>query len=95
MRARNRLPADTVDLDIDGYSIAVSLAYGPDTGELREMVFVKRPGKEGSHLDRMFQELGVQLSRAIQGRNPATGDEPKVEPIEMSVNETGERHDQS
>ena len=79
MRSKNRLNAETVDLHIDGYSISVSLAYGPATGELRELVFTKRPGKQGSHLDLMFHELGVQLSRAIQGRDPATGDEPKGE----------------
>jgi len=76
MKAKNRLPAVTANLYLDGYEVAVSLAYGPDTGKLREVVFVSKPGKHGSHLHSMFHELGVQLSRVIQGRDPVTGVEP-------------------
>jgi hypothetical protein len=77
MRAKDRLPAETIQLDIDGFRIAVSLAHCPDTGALRELVFVTRPAKEGTELNNMFRELGIQLSRAIQGRDPVTGVEPK------------------
>ena len=75
MRAKDRLPAETIDLAIENYDISVSLAYGADTGILREIVFVKKPGKQGSELAEMFHDLGIQLSRVIQHRDPKTGDE--------------------
>jgi len=50
--------------------IDVSLAYRD--GKLHELVFVGR-GKIGSGIDLMFHDLGIQLSRAIQGRDPETG----------------------
>ncbi len=75
MRARNRLPAETIDLYLDGYNVAVSLAYGPETGKPRELVFVKRPGKDGSRLADLFHDMGIQLSRIIQRRCPVTGDD--------------------
>ena len=75
MKAKNRLPAETMNMDIDGFKVAVSLAYSPNTGRLREVVFVQRPGKEGTDLNNIFRELSIQLSRAIQGRDPVTGNE--------------------
>ena len=71
----NRLRSVTVGLEIpiaDGsHKFAASLAYDK-SGILREVVFVGR-GKSGQGLDSMLMELGIQLSRAIQGRDPATG----------------------
>lgn len=46
----------------------VSLAYRPD-GTINDVIFVGR-GKIGHGLDLMFNELGIQLSRIIQGRDP-------------------------
>lgn len=77
----NRLPAETVNLNIDGWRLAVSLARDPDNGEVFEVVFVVRHGKEGTELDRKFHELGIQLSRAIQGRDPETGDALRGDPL--------------
>jgi hypothetical protein len=71
----DRLPAETITLDIEGYRVTVSLAYVPGTNRLWELVFVQRPGKDGTELNDMFRDLGIQLSRAIQGRDPVTGKE--------------------
>ena len=48
MKAQNRLPAETVNLNIGGWK---------------------------------FHELGIQLSRAIQGRDPLTGEEVRGGPL--------------
>jgi hypothetical protein len=50
----------------------VQLAFAQN-GVLREVAFVTR-GKIGHGLDLLFQDLGIKLSRAIQGRDPDTGD---------------------
>ena len=80
MKAQNRLPAETVNLNIGGWMLAVSIARSVD-GEVRELVFVERAGKVGSELDEKFHELGIQLSRAIQGRDPLTGEEVRGDPL--------------
>ena len=81
MKAQNRLPAETVNLDIGGWKLAVSIARSTINNEVREIVFVERAGKAGSELDEKFHELGVQLSRAIQGRDPETGDDVRGDPL--------------
>lgn len=81
MKTDNRLPAETTTLAIEGYRIAVSLAYVPGTKQVWELVFVQRPGKDGTELNGMFRDLGIQLSRVIQGRDPVTGEEPPVAPL--------------
>jgi hypothetical protein len=76
-----RIEAETVSLTLkvpaaDGklatHLLEVSLAYGAD-GRLREVVFVGR-GKVGHGLDLLLHDLGIKLSRAIQGRDPDTGE---------------------
>ncbi|MFQ5535617.1 MAG: hypothetical protein ACE5EM_12440 [Sphingomonadales bacterium] len=75
IRTPRRLPAETFALVIEpGLAIDVSLARIGETGALHEIVFVGR-GKIGGGLDLMLHDLGVQLSRAIQGRDPVSGDE--------------------
>lgn len=71
------------------YSIVIPLADGQhrldiciarDTqDQVREVNFVTR-GKIGGGLDALLHELGIQVSRAIQRRNPQTG-EPLAEGI--------------
>ena len=79
-KAKDRLPAVTVPITIGaregnaGHRLTVSFAYDPETTLLREVVFVGR-GKSGHGLDDMLKELGIKLSRAIQGRDPETGKE--------------------
>ncbi len=70
--ATARLKAVTHELNLRGHIVNVSLAYHPKTGLLHEVVFVKRPGKEGQGLHEIFHEFGIQFSRIIQGRDPAT-----------------------
>lgn len=78
-----RLPGVTVPLRLApvadaageavGHELEVSLAYHPTTWELHEIVFVGR-GKIGHGLDLILQDLGIKLSRIIQGRDPETGE---------------------
>jgi hypothetical protein len=79
-----RIEAETVSLTLEvpsgrgrpdfiaTHALEVSFAYGAD-GRLREVVFVGR-GKVGHGLDLLLHDLGIKLSRAIQGRNPDTGE---------------------
>ena len=75
-----RLNGETVSLVLaipasDGkmaqHPLDVSLMYDK-AGTLREVVFVGR-GKIGHGLDLLLHDLGIKLSRAIQGRDPDTG----------------------
>jgi hypothetical protein len=79
----NRLPSETVSVQLGatdecaGHELAISLAYerilDGKLHVLREVVFVSR-GKIGNGLDAMLHELGIKLSRAIQSRDPETGE---------------------
>lgn len=78
--SRRRLRSETVNIklrlkDASGeereHRLAVCLAVD-EHYRLFEMNFVTR-GKIGQGLDEMLRELGIQLSRAIQGRDPETG----------------------
>jgi hypothetical protein len=53
--------------------VDVSIAFQPETGIPREIVFVKPPGRQGSALAMMFNDLSVGLSRIMQRRHPSTG----------------------
>lgn len=75
-----RLSGETVSLALqvpagDGkaafHPLDVSLMYDA-AGILREVCFVGR-GKIGQGLDLLLHDLGIKLSRAIQGRDPDTG----------------------
>ena len=70
-----RLRCVTVPITLevaDGkHELLVSLAYDADC-RLRELNFVGR-GKIGHGLDMMLHDLGIKISRAIQGRSPETG----------------------
>ena len=52
----------------------VSLAY--ENGRLREVIFVRaeKTAKTGTEMDELFHDLGVALSRIIQGWSPVTGE---------------------
>lgn len=66
-----RLPSETYDLTLrvgDGvHNLAVSFVRDPRTGAVVELIFVER-GKIGHGLDNMLRDLGVQISRLLQGR---------------------------
>ena len=70
-----RLRSETVSLTLKlgngEHKLDLSMAYD-GSGVLREVVFVGR-GRIGLGLDDLLRELGPQISRAIQGRNPDTG----------------------
>lgn len=73
-----RLECDNVDITLNlekgVHYLTVALAYDR-SGVLREINFVGR-GKIGHGVDAMLHELGIKLSRAIQGRDPDTGEGP-------------------
>lgn len=77
MKAARRLPAETFKVTLSGgHRVYMSLGYSPESGELREVAFVgKKKSDENGALDNLLHELGVYLSRAIQDRDPETGDE--------------------
>jgi hypothetical protein len=56
-------------------TVEVSLAYDSASGLLHDIIFVGR-GKIGQGLDLLLSDLGIQLSRAIQGRDPQQGELP-------------------
>jgi hypothetical protein len=74
-----RLDCRSVDFDLCAgpsneatHRMTVCLAYD-DKGILRELNIVSR-GKIGQGLDLALHDLGIKLSRAIQDRDPDTGD---------------------
>lgn len=75
MTGTQRLCSVTVPLTLeigDGrHDLAVCLAYDAH-GLLHEVNMVSR-GKIGHGLDLLLHDLGIKLSRAIQGRDPDTG----------------------
>lgn len=78
--SERRIPSATFDITMTQptpngpavHVVTAHLAYVD--GRLHEIGFVGR-GKIGSGLDHMLLDLGIGLSRAIQGRHPDTGDE--------------------
>jgi hypothetical protein len=77
LNPHRRLRCENVDIDLEQplpngetarHRLTVSLAYD-GAGVLREVVFVGR-GRIGSGIDIMLHDLGVKLSRVIQGRSP-------------------------
>lgn len=74
-KVAQRLYSETLDLRLpvgeSFHALTVSLVYEGE--RLREMAFVRR-GKSGGQLDQMFVELGVMLSRALQRRDPHSGE---------------------
>lgn len=77
LNPHRRLRGETVDLQIrlkDAageercHNLAVCLAVDDDY-HLHELNFVTR-GKIGGGLDEMLSQLGIALSRIIQGRHP-------------------------
>jgi hypothetical protein len=62
----------TLDIGQGAHHLDVSLVYGADD-HLRELVFVGR-GKVGQGLDLLLTDLGIKISRALQHRNPDTGE---------------------
>ncbi len=79
MKPERRLRSETVSFHLNAgteetpalHEFDVQLAYSQQ-GVLREIAFVTR-GKVGHGIDLLFSDLGIKLSRAIQGRNPDTG----------------------
>jgi len=75
MRAANRIPNETFPIILDGgHKVNCTLAYNPNNCELREVTFTGREkSTDDGSVDMLLRELGIKLSRAIQGRDPETG----------------------
>ena len=77
LNPHRRLNSETIDARLpigdSFHDVKITLAFDGDTDRLREIAFVGR-GKSGHGLDDMLTELGIVLSRAIQNRDPHTGD---------------------
>lgn len=73
-RLPNRREAEQHTLTLLGRHI-VSVTIGRDNqGNPTEVFFVER-GKVGQGLDELLSELGMKVSRAMQNRNPETGED--------------------
>lgn len=53
---------------------AITMSIGWEAGHAVEISFVGR-GKIGQGVDLLLQDMGIAVSRAIQGRDPRTGEE--------------------
>ena len=67
------LEVPAADGNVARHKLDLTMAYAPD-GTLHEIAFGGR-GKIGQGMDLLLRDLGIKVSRAIQGRNPDTGDE--------------------
>lgn len=76
-----RLRGETVSMTLEvpaangevaRHRLDMNMAYAPD-GNLHEISFGGR-GKIGQGMDLLLSDLGIKISRALQGRDPDTGD---------------------
>lgn len=77
MRAPRRLPSQTFNMLLQTgngvHNLDISIAYHPETGCPQEVVFVTR-GKIGQAMDHLLSDIGIGVSRALQNRDPNTGE---------------------
>lgn len=75
-RPANRMETSTYDYRMavgEGFhDIAISVSTDK-SGKVQKVMFPTR-GKIGHGMDHMLSDLGIAVSRAIQGRDPQTGD---------------------
>lgn len=67
-----RLPSETYTVPFGQHIIEFSVGWHPQTGHAMDVIFVNR-GKIGHEMDMMLTDLGIALSRALQGRDPLSG----------------------
>lgn len=77
MRPASRLRAESVSFSIGRagepeHLVTANFGYDPRTSQLQEIAIVEA-GKIGHGLQLLLSDLGLKLSRALQGRNPDTG----------------------
>ena len=65
----NRRPNETISANTRFGKIHATISYHPETGLPCEFFFTGR-GKTGQAVDEILYELGVGLSRALQGKDP-------------------------
>ena len=76
----NRLRANSISFTLgadgtsDGHPVTGNLGIHPDTGQIVELAFCEA-GKIGLGLHLLFAELGLKISRILQGRDPETGED--------------------
>lgn len=62
----NRRPTESQVVDAPGFSFTVRVGFDPKSGAPME-VFIDHRGKPGSPLDEALYQVGVTLSRMMQG----------------------------
>ena len=65
----NRRPNETISANTRFGKIIATISYHPETGLPCEFFFTGR-GKTGQAVDEILYELGIGLSRALQGKDP-------------------------
>lgn len=70
-----RLTAESFDVMIGNYPITFALARAPGGPPLELLISARgESGKSDTGLQLIFAGLGIAVSRALQGRNPETGE---------------------
>jgi len=65
----NRRPSEHVTANTRFGRVHLTLSYHPENGQILEMFFTGR-GTTGSEIEDILYELGIGLSRALQGKDP-------------------------
>jgi len=66
MEPPNRRPSITVEVPGEGFTFAATVGFDPSTGSACE-IFLSKRGKSGTALEEALYELGVQVSKIMQG----------------------------
>jgi hypothetical protein len=74
MKPPARLDSRNVSFAIQGHAVTAELGYDAETRHLVEIAF-SEAGKVGQGMHLLLADLGVKLSRAIQGRDAETGED--------------------
>ncbi len=68
-----RLPAFTEQARVAGFDLALTIAVADPDGRVVEIQLNRAGRAGGQQLDLLLDELGLRLSRALQGRRASTG----------------------
>jgi hypothetical protein len=70
-----RLTSQSFDVNVGGHPVTFSLAGLPGQPPIELLISARgESGKSDTGLQMIFAGLGIAVSRALQGRNPETGE---------------------
>ncbi|MEX2629514.1 MAG: hypothetical protein WD341_06200 [Tistlia sp.] len=72
-RVPRRLPGLTERIEAGGFTVAATVCLDPADGRAVEIQLNREGRSQGVQLDLLLDELGLRLSRALQGRDPVEG----------------------